>query len=64
MVVYLVPISLNLLVISYFFDALALFQLINITTQICQIKEFTILTRQDLSLYYFRTNTTVNSIIK
>ena len=64
MVVYLVPISLNVLVISYFFDALALFQLINITTQICQIKEFTILTRQDLSLYYFRTNTTVNSIIK
>ena len=64
MVVYLVPISLNLLVISYFFDALALFQLINITTQICQIKEFTILTRQDLSLYYFRTNTTANSIIK
>ena len=64
MVVYLFPISLNLLVISYFFDALALFQLINITTQICQIKEFTILTRQDLSLYYFRTNTTANSIIK
>ena len=63
---YLFVILLYLLAIYInchnFFAVLIFFQLIDITTMKCQIINLNILTRQDLTLYYSRTNTTLNNI--